>query len=452
LKLLAEFKLNAGEIKAVMHISKYNIYFPFEEKNKNVIINPYHGKYLVVSNDTYRALLSNNIAGLAEYQPLKENKLINDEAEVVVDHPDQNSVHDFFIFVTMACNLNCIYCFQHKNQDYSTTGSLLTFAQIDRIFEFIEKTTGQNYTPNVYIFGGEPLLNDKTFRLISYINEKSNGIKTDLAVITNGFNLKRYHKKLAELENIKHIQVTVDGPKDLHDQRRMRPNGAGSFENIIEGINSLIDSPLNLSVRINIDSQNIMALEMLAEYFHEIGWDSPRNLTIFCGPYRDLLCYNYQYQLAEDEALDVILSLYQKSERAHLIKLLAWPGIDYISELVATNDYPSLRDKFCIANHGRWAFTPDNLLYPCGTAGGNKTCAIGEYYPNMKINDHELKKWRRRSTFRISKCRKCSLSLICGGGCALQASIKNGDIRRPFCPNIYNNINVYLKHFLEYLN
>lgn len=432
-----------------MHLSKYNIYFPFKNLNKNFIINPYYGKYVIVSNDTYSMLRASDMTSLINNEALVSSYIINDLDEMPdVDNENDFVKNDFFIFLTLDCNLKCIYCFQRINENYNKNQYILNKHQIDNVFKFIESITKNTYAPNIYVFGGEPLLNDSTFELVKYINETCNVIQGKVAIITNGYNIINY-PELSNMKNINYIQVTIDGPRDLHNKRRLSKDGTGTFDQIIKGINLLADSQINLSVRINIDSQNINSLETLAEYFYEIEWHKIGNLTSFCGPYRDLSCYNYRYQMQEHDAIEEIFNLYKRNDKTKIIKLMGWPGIDYIAKLIYSNDYKSTKTKFCIGNYGRWAFTPDNLVYPCGTSGGNSKCAIGEYYPEIKINNDELNAWRERSIFNISKCSTCNLSLICGGGCALQSFIKNGNIYNPYCPNIYNNIKIYLKHILE---
>lgn len=195
-----------------MQLSKYNILFPFKEKNRNIIINPYHGKYVVVPNDIHEQIQNNDLTTLIKNDYLVKNMIINDVDETLKYNLENRNRNDFFIFLTFSCNLRCIYCFQRKNKDYSVDSQILTEKQVDNIFQFIKKNTNEDYAPNVYLFGGEPLLNDATFQLIQYINSKSNDIRSNLAIITNGINLTHYHQKIAEMKNITHIQVTVDGP------------------------------------------------------------------------------------------------------------------------------------------------------------------------------------------------------------------------------------------------
>ena len=51
--------------------------------------------------------------------------------------------------------------------------------------------------------------------------------------------------------------MTIDGPKDVHDSRRISCDGKSTFDLLISNVNKLIDSGLDVIVRINVDKENI---------------------------------------------------------------------------------------------------------------------------------------------------------------------------------------------------
>ena len=58
------------------------------------------------------------------------------------------------------------------------------------------------------------------------------------------------------------VQVTIDGPPDVHDRMRPLANGAGSFWRIVENLNHAVDY-FPVTIRVNVDARNISHVEEL---------------------------------------------------------------------------------------------------------------------------------------------------------------------------------------------
>ena len=99
---------------------------------------------------------------------------------------------------------------------------------------------------------------DIIVRLQSRINrlcEKKN-IALNASIITNGYLLTpTVCKRLCDL-GICDTQITLDGCERVHNRTRYLKNGDGTFAKIIENLQNL-DGRMNVSVRVNINRQNI---------------------------------------------------------------------------------------------------------------------------------------------------------------------------------------------------
>ena len=77
-----------------------------------------------------------------------------------------------------------------------------------------------------------------------------------------------FQEKLATL-GIKHVQITLDGDQECHDQSRKLRNGKGSFQRIYENIltfcENIADS--NLTLRVNCGDDNYASIERLLTRF-----------------------------------------------------------------------------------------------------------------------------------------------------------------------------------------
>ncbi|MBI4707084.1 MAG: radical SAM protein [Candidatus Omnitrophica bacterium] len=133
------------------------------------------------------------------------------------------------IFLTYLCNLRCKMCGQWGEEgacrDFSKeeVSSQLDFTQIKK---FIDEVCF--YRPSITLFGGEPLLYKDFKQTFSYIKQK----KLHCVLITNTSILKEYAPLLVEL-GLDELNISVDGPQEIHDQIRGIP---GLFKQIEENI------------------------------------------------------------------------------------------------------------------------------------------------------------------------------------------------------------------------
>jgi uncharacterized protein len=441
-----------------MYVSKYNVILDVDNHTEKILINPLSQSIDVVDEDDEMcALLKGaksleNVKGSDRDYLLQRGYLFNEPEEeenlireVIEKDDGEEYPCDFLLYPTFHCNFRCTYCFQKELPKYS----FISTDYVNKAFEAIESICKDVATesPLLYLFGGEPLLKGKKAKeTITHILQQAytRGYRT--AVITNGSNVQLYSSLLRKYE-VEFIQITLDGPRHIHDRRRLYANGEGTFNDIKKGIESLLDSDIKILIRINLDSQNIDYIPEFADFVYESGWEKD-NVTVFVGPYRDLLCRSYQYQLPEHVMLERMFTFYQKNPATRIIKLLAWPGADYILHFLYTRELPPPRVSYCISSYGRFGFDPEGYVYACGNAAGNKDYAIGRYYPEVTYDEERVRMWRKRRVETIPSCRECELAFLCGGGCTLQSLLKFGG-EKPFCPEILENLKVAVAHYFD---
>ena len=96
-----------------------------------------------------------------------------------------------------------------------------------------------NGLATISFFGGEPLLNYELIKkLVDYINRNFKNIKKIFHVTTNGTLINKDISKFF-IENEFLLNISLDGPKNIHDRYRLFPNGAGSFDKIRRNLLSI---------------------------------------------------------------------------------------------------------------------------------------------------------------------------------------------------------------------
>lgn len=136
------------------------------------------------------------------------------------------------LFLTHRCNLHCRMCGQWG--DRGVTGKRPTGASGeelsgDELLQFIGEVS--RYGPNITLFGGEPLLHPECLRVVRAVTEN----RMHCLLISNGSLLKGKAQALVE-SGLDELNVSVDGPEQLHDEIRGMP---GLWLRIMEGLKEL---------------------------------------------------------------------------------------------------------------------------------------------------------------------------------------------------------------------
>ncbi|MFC0529789.1 radical SAM protein [Phytohabitans kaempferiae] len=181
---------------------------------------------------------------------------------------------------TSYCNMGCAYC----GQEHTKTPVVQR-----RVQQKIDRAKAALADPDttalhVAWFGGEPLLGLRVMREISAVvvpEAQRLGKPYSADVVTNGSLLT--HRVLRELYDecaIRWIEVTIDGPREVHDQRRAMRNGSATFDRIVDLIAEVVAAgshpELTFGIRTNVDNQNEDRIAELIVELARRGLASPR--------------------------------------------------------------------------------------------------------------------------------------------------------------------------------
>src|ERR1035438_3616273 len=156
---------------------------------------------------------------------------------------------------TERCNLACIYCYESRG-----SGSSLTAAGRQRVKNFVERRRAGLTMLGVTWYGGEPLLEMQTIEDLSrYFMKLAEDDKIDYHanMITNGTLLDDAKIDLLRELKVNHLQITIDGPEEIHNQRRFyRSDRKSTFADILSGLKQCAGK-ISVGIRINVDKTNI---------------------------------------------------------------------------------------------------------------------------------------------------------------------------------------------------
>ncbi len=179
------------------------------------------------------------------------------------------------ILPTEGCNLRCKYCYVDHNS------LVMSNDVISNIKALIERRAPTLKYVRIGWFGGEPLLQkDIILDLSRYVFDLKNeypSIDFQGGMSTNGIFLDIKTMEALVAVNINAFQISLDGPKEFHDQLRVHPNGSGSFAKIWENLLNLKKSKLvfEVIIRIHISHDNIKIIpDFLEEIYQAFGGDN----------------------------------------------------------------------------------------------------------------------------------------------------------------------------------
>lgn len=143
-----------------------------------------------------------------------------------------------FLEVTEQCNFGCSYCIYSGNYPYERKESHKTMP-----FETARKALEElvplsNHNVMIGFYGGEPLLNtDLIQRVIDYSKERFSDKEIGFSMTTNFFNADRYISEL--VDNGMYINLSLDGPKEVHDKFRRTKAGKPTYDRIISNLRKI---------------------------------------------------------------------------------------------------------------------------------------------------------------------------------------------------------------------
>jgi AdoMet-dependent heme synthase len=159
---------------------------------------------------------------------------------------------DFFIqmHLTERCNLACSHCYQEGLPPVEMSLKEITAAvrKISDTIDVWSEVYDVPLSPSFNVTGGEPLLRSDLKEILHVISD--GGFATFL--LTNGTRVDRDISRMLAAIPVKGVQVSLEGPEDVHDLIR----GTGSFASAVQGARHLVDAGITVTFNITLSEIN----------------------------------------------------------------------------------------------------------------------------------------------------------------------------------------------------
>ncbi|MCL2840316.1 MAG: SPASM domain-containing protein [Defluviitaleaceae bacterium] len=397
-----------------MKASNYNFFFPHEaDSDKIIAYNSFSNALALMDKDKYKVFTcfidsGKNIEDKEFLEQLKVGRfLVDSECDELgllrlrmLKSRYQTRSLGLTITPTTDCNFRCTYCYE---EDIIKPNYMSIEVQ-DKIIDLVRSQANTLSYLSVAWYGGEPLMAlDIVERMSKSFLDicEENGIAYNSNIITNGYLLTRENAELLKKLQVSSMQVTIDGNKDMHDQRRPLIDGFGTFDTILGNLLESKDILPPVSIRVNVDKYNVKQAEdvmsllsklnLLDKVKPYLGKVNPDNNTYDASKCFDICGFS-----------EVDFDYFSK----------------YIDELGYNFRYPRIKSNVCTADAvNSFVIDASGFLYKCWVDIGNIDASIGNLLINSNANDTLHLNYMLHDATENSICSDCNLLPVCMGGC-----------------------------------
>ena len=407
------------------------------ENNETILVNLLNKAIIKVPSGIVSAILGTGettSSTLMAFDQLRHlGFLVDDSFDDHEDIRDQlrslihsKAIFSSYILLTYACNMKCVYCYEGGLTDDS---KIMTFDVTKQTLNWIcrQIRNDECRVLDITFFGGEPLLNTKSlFFLADELGHyaKLFGIRTFFYVVTNGTQITLDLARHLQAHGINGLQITIDGPEQVHNSMRPMRNNQGSFGLIMNNLENIFTyvPEFRVTLNINVSQENYSSIFNLLTYLSEKKFNQYCKInfnTIMAGNHSSNQ-NNPDFSLRETVKLAA-------SQRISLYK-------DAIKLGFKVNVKSLLRTGACVnKKENSFVIDPRGKIYKCPTGVGVDDFLIGTVGDSDTAIKNRQSKFIKLETWNDPVCLDCCYLPLCLGGCRFLSFIKTDRMNERFC-------------------
>lgn len=310
--------------------------------------------------------------------------------------------HNIEFEITTACNYSCLHCY--CNAGKKSRVELST----QEIFEVIDQLV-EAEAEILDIVGGEPLLRSDLLEIFAY--GKAKGLK--MLMNTNAsLATKEKVKTIKEVVPDLLVGISLDGPKQVHEQIR----GKATFEKTFNGLRNFLNAGFDVTILFVVNKLNYTYIDDMIALAKDLGTNLYVDRFIPVG--RGVI--NKDLLLPTKEMVEYVAQRLRKYiENDGSVKL-------YIEENIFGKEE-------CTAGKTHASILVDGNVVPCGHFRYNPEFYAG----NVKIERFK-DIWARMENIRAKllpyQCSNCNLKDdVCNSGCFAAALFDEKHVDSVIC-------------------
>ncbi len=338
------------------------------------------------------------------------------------------------IELTTKCTNKCVHCYNFWRNDTDHKNTSLSLKQISTILQKICNAKVFDIT----ITGGEPLLNKKG---LLFCLQGANRYELDFSLNSNLMPLTpNYIKELRRL-GLKHILTSLLGPNaEIHDTIVQK---SGAFSKTIQNIKLALKEGIGITVNMVVSSLNLKYIRETAKLVASLGVKKFAATRAGC-PGNCLDFSNLSITL--EEFRRYLNDLYEAAKEFNLaVDVLESYPLCGIRDL---DIYKKFLGRKCLAGVTNCTIGSDGSVRPCS----HLDISYGNiFYEELNAIWGKMENWRK-GEFLPTICKQCQLIGLCGGGCRMEAKMRQGKISEPDPYSAPEDVKFCLRFLKEEVN
>lgn len=302
------------------------------------------------------------------------------------------------------CNFACRYCHYGLVTEYTKMSD-------EVLQEATRKALEHNSKSGTFCWhGGEPTLAGLDFfeRAVEFQSRWGDSDQVVNQIQTNGSQLTPSFAKFFR-DNRFGVGISLDGPEFIHDAARFNKGGAGTYKDVVGGINILRDAGVEPSVIATVGRRSLAYPKEILHHLVELGFKSVHFSVVFSS------LPNPELAINNEEWYGFLREIF------HEWCTIGDPNIE-IRELTEVVAWLSDKANPCCTSLGtctHW-FVIDYRgdILPCEMLGRDR------HYGNILVHGFEdiLRTSQHQELIQIrdrkpEKCQKCKFLNVCNNGC-----------------------------------
>lgn len=310
------------------------------------------------------------------------------------------------IVTSLGCNFDCPYCFEAKHP------SIMKQDVQDAVLQLLDDkmSTIQSFTVSWY--GGEPLVGKVPLLSLSdAFIERCDRAQVSYAadITTNGYLLDDETCRELRDRRVSGVQITLDGPPEVHDRMRPLAGGGDTFGRIVENLHHAVNY-LSVVIRVNVDAENFGRVDELLRILADEGLAS--KLAVY--PAQIVAVDKYRPAPSARYRARCFTSREFAEAELRFQALAAQYGFP-------SGSLPAPTVAPCTAvRANELVVGSDGELYKCWESVGNRLEVIGDIRHYREAGGR-MERWLKYDPFADEECRACIALPVCMGGCAAHA-------------------------------
>lgn len=366
--------------------------------------------------------------------------------------------------ITNQCNLACTYCYEFGADKIATPAGKTKYMTLETAtasVDFLLANSPGRQAVHITFFGGETLMNFKLLRqVVAYAREQAalQGRGVGFSLTTNATLLT---DEIIEFlaDNEIGVTVSMDGPPDLQDKRRVDKKGRGTYAVIEPRLRKLIarHNTRAITARVTLTDGVTDVMRIYRHLKDDLGFDE-----IGFAPVTNSGDQDYAI---DDPGMDGVLAQFNELADEWLDYALRGRrhGFSNVSETIGELIQGVNKSHPCGAGLGLLGVSPSGDLSPCHRFTDADTHTLG--HVTSGVDTEKRQDFLARGHVEAKyECQTCWARPLCAGGCHHEAFVRYGDtghanlhycdwIRQwtDTCLRIYGAVSAQNPQFLERL-